>query len=92
MKKARKRKSSKDETKKRTPAQHKRDAIRARCSEEVGGKCQRCGTRKASKLLAQPLCFVIVCTKCLGAHAASMRIAKAAAKRLQLTLFPSGRP
>ena len=71
-------------------AQQERLNIRERCKLEANGKCQRCGSIKGSKLLSLPLCFQLVCSKCLGRHAVSNRVAKAEARKLQTTLFSEG--
>ncbi len=74
-------------SKKPTAAQMNRAAIRARCNDEAGGKCQRCGSPKGSRLLSLALCFQFVFAKCCGAHAAAMRAAKAESKKKQIALF-----
>jgi len=75
-----------------TAAQIKRLGILERCMSECAGRCQRCGAPNGTRLLSMAMCFQLVCSKCLGHHAAACRAARKAARELQLGLFAAVSP
>lgn len=70
-----------------TPAALKRMAIRERVKTEARGACMKCGD-PGTVMAPEKDRFVLLCAKCNGRRAVTIREEKKTAKARQVAMFP----